>query len=86
MAVATQKRGRGRPPKSIQPSRVIECGKAYPLDEFRDLTKLGYRGLRDAQSQGLRVIYVGKAAFVRGDDWHAWLGGENRCTRRFGMK
>ena len=76
---------RGRPPKAkieTEP-RVIERGISYPLDLFKEITGLGPQGLRDAQAEGLRVVYVGKNAFVAGDDWINFLVAPERRTKRW---
>lgn len=76
---------RGRPPKAKAEAetRVIERGISYPLDLFKEITGLGPQGLRDAQAQGLRVVYVGKNAFVAGDDWLDFLIAPERRTKRW---
>lgn len=56
------------------PLSVIECGKCYRLPEFLKLAKMGDRALREAKDKGFCVIYVGRLGWVRGDDFHAFLG------------
>lgn len=72
-----------KPPSA---SRAVECGKVFPLKEFLALTKLGAQGLREAKADGLRVVYLGKSAYVRGDDWHDFLGGKGRSTERWSAR
>jgi hypothetical protein len=82
MATTIPQRGRPRTPQPTPP-QAIKRGESYTLDAFKEITGLGSKGLRDAKAEGLRVVYVGKLAYVRGDDWHDWLGDEKRHTKRY---
>lgn len=53
---------------------IIECGKCYRLPDFLKITNMGDRALREAKDRGLRVTYSGRIGWVRGDDFHAYLG------------
>ena len=55
---------------------VIECGKSYRLPEFQKISGMGERAVRAAQKKGLKVIYVGRVGWIRGDDFHAFLAHE----------
>lgn len=35
---------------------------------------MGEAALRKARGTGLKVIYVGRVGWIRGDDFHAFLG------------
>lgn len=52
---------------------VIECGKSYRLPEFRKISGMGEKAVREAKAKGLRIVYVGKTGWIRGDDFHAFL-------------
>jgi hypothetical protein len=52
---------------------VIRIDELYTLDEFRSRTGLGEQWLRTARRTGLRVLYLGGRAFVRGRDFVDFL-------------
>jgi hypothetical protein len=52
----------------------IEPDQVYRLDQFMALSGLGIAAMRTARRGGLPVLYVGNRGFVRGSDFHAWLG------------
>ena len=60
---------------------AIEPGVMFTLDEIKRRSKLGEWALRTARRNGLRVIYTGGRAFVRGQDFVEYLdriaGGQN---------
>lgn len=53
---------------------VVRTDEVYPLDVFRKRTGLESAALAAARERGLPVIWVGRRRFVRGSDWHRWLG------------
>jgi len=72
------------PPKSDSDTDApIRRGEVYPLRLFLKLTRMGSRGLRKAQDEGLRVVYQGRTAFVSGDDFVDWILKSERSTRRW---
>ncbi|MCA8982373.1 MAG: hypothetical protein KDA76_01320 [Planctomycetaceae bacterium] len=52
---------------------TIKGGVAYSLGEFERRTGLKRTALRMARQAGLKVIRVHGRAFVRGEDWLAYL-------------
>jgi hypothetical protein len=52
---------------------VIRVDELYTLDEFRSRTGLGEQWLRTARRSGLRVLYLGGRAFIRGRDFVDFL-------------
>jgi hypothetical protein len=53
---------------------VILADATYPLPEFQKLTGLGEAALRKARRQGLTVTTIGRRRFVRGADFHEFIG------------
>lgn len=58
---------------------VIENGKTYKLADFRAITELGLNSMRRIRARceelGITLVrYEGRRAYVRGDDWHEYLG------------
>jgi hypothetical protein len=53
--------------------RIIERGVIYTLEEFKYCTKWGDHAMRTARRNGLPVHYLGGRAFVRGDDFFAYI-------------
>lgn len=51
----------------------IEPDAVYSLDEFRRRTGWGVHAVRTARRNGLRIIYTGGRAFVRGSDFLRYL-------------
>jgi hypothetical protein len=47
---------------------TIEPGVLYSLDEAKQRTRMSNHAFRSARQNGLRVLYVGRRAFVMGDD------------------
>lgn len=56
------------------PPAVIECGHSYSLKEFRRRTGFTFETVRQMRASGLRVVKVGNEHWVRGDDYHSFLG------------
>lgn len=52
---------------------VIDPTKVYPLATFKRIVGYGDWAMRQARRDGLRVIYRGNRAFVRGADFDAFL-------------
>jgi len=52
---------------------AIEPGHIYPLDAFKQITKLGNHAMRTARRKGLKVRYLGGRAFVHSDDFFTYL-------------
>ena len=60
----------------MAPSRdlaPIQNGVIYPLPEFERRSGLGRHALRQARRKGLKVCRIGGRAYVRGDDFNAFL-------------
>jgi len=60
-------------------SGVIECGKVYQLRDFQKIANLGESAMKTARREcdqlGINlVVQVGRISFVRGDDFHAYIG------------
>lgn len=53
---------------------AIRCGEVYPLTVFREKAGLGRYSMVGLREAGLPVLRIGKRAFVRGDDFHDFLG------------
>ena len=51
----------------------IRADTAYCLPDFMRLTRLGWKSLRRARREGLRVAKIGNRSYVRGSDWIAHL-------------
>ena len=47
---------------------VISRDEVYTLDELQQRLRLGAWALRQARRAGLRVLRIGRCAFVRGSD------------------
>ena len=60
---------------------VILADATYPLPEFQRLSGLGEAALRQARRQGLVVTAIGRRRFVRGADFHAFIGSRPRADR-----
>jgi hypothetical protein len=60
---------------------VILADACYPLPEFQRLSGLGEAALRQARRQGLVVTAIGRRRFVRGADFHAFIGSRPRADR-----
>lgn len=52
----------------------IQSGSTYPLNEFARRAGLGKQALRTARRQGLKVRRLGNRSYVRGDDFHEFVG------------
>jgi hypothetical protein len=61
---------------------VILADATYPLPEFQRLSGLGEAALRQARRQGLVVTAIGRRRFVRGADFHAFIGSKSHSARR----
>ena len=64
-------------PRQVNPTAplgVILADATYPLPEFKRLSGLGEAALRQARRQGLMVTAIGRRRFVRGADFHAFIG------------
>jgi hypothetical protein len=61
---------------------VILADATYPLPEFQRLSGLGEAALRQARRQGLVVTAIGRRRFVRGADFHAFIGGKVRAKQQ----
>jgi len=61
---------------------VILADATYPLPEFQRLSGLGEAALRQARRQGLVVTAIGRRRFVRGADFHAFIGSKSHIARR----
>ena len=48
--------------------RTVQAGAIYRLDDFKRRVGWGSHAMRAARRNGLRVIYTGGRAYVRGDD------------------
>lgn len=57
---------------------VILADATYPLPEFQRLSGLGQAALRQARRQGLVITAIGRRRFVRGADFHAFIGSRPR--------
>jgi hypothetical protein len=53
---------------------VILADATYPLPEFQRLSGLGEAALRKARGQGLTVTSIGRRRFIRGADFHEFIG------------
>jgi hypothetical protein len=62
---------------------VISGHECYSVDEFLDRTGLGKWAYKSARRAGLKTVRVGKLVFVRGIDWHDFLG--KRATEGSGL-
>jgi len=51
----------------------IRADAAYCLPDFMRLTHLGWKSIRRARREGLRVTKIGNRSYVRGADWLAHL-------------
>lgn len=47
----------------------IRADTAYALPDFMARTKLGWKSIRRARREGLRVTKIGNRSYVRGSDW-----------------
>ncbi len=63
-----------KPTTNEKTGEPISATESYGLAEFKRRTQLGDWALRQAKRAGLRVIHVGGRAFIRGRDWHRFLG------------
>jgi hypothetical protein len=61
---------------------VILADATYPLPEFQRLSGLGEAALRQARRQGLVVTAIGRRRFVRGADFHAFIGSKARAKQQ----
>lgn len=61
----------------------IERGKSYPLAEFLRITGWSDEALRNRRDEGLRVVYIGRQAWVTGDDFNDFLANPQRNTERW---
>ena len=60
--------------RSDPKQRIIESSSIYPLRDFKNMTGLCDAAMRAARRQGLQVVRVGRNKFVRGSDFHKYLG------------
>jgi len=60
---------------------VILADATYPLPEFQRLSGLGEAALRKARRQGLTVTTIGRRRFVRGADFHEFVGNRTANAR-----
>jgi len=51
----------------------VRIDEIYPLSVFYRITGLGRHALRQARRKGLKVCRIGGRAYVRGDDFNAFL-------------
>ena len=63
-------------PANEKTGAPISATESYGIAEFQKRTQLGDWALRKMKRAGLRVIHVGGRAFIRGCDWHRFLGRE----------
>ncbi len=56
-----------------RPPGVISRHEVYTLDEFKQRTGLSEAALRTARRAGLKVDYRQGRAFIRGENWYAYL-------------
>lgn len=61
-------------PHQDQSLGAIESAAVYPLPEFQRLSGLGEAALRKARRQGLTVTAIGRRRFIRGTDFHEFIG------------
>lgn len=61
-------------PHQDQALGAIESAAVYPLPEFQRLSGLGEAALRKARRQGLSVTTIGRRRFIRGADFHEFIG------------
>lgn len=52
---------------------AIQADVVYPLSDFERRSGLGRHAMRQARRRGLKVIRFGGRAFVRGNDFQAFL-------------
>lgn len=52
---------------------VIRAGETYRKDEFLKRAGLRQAGWRTARRNGLRVLEANGRAYVKGEDWFAYL-------------
>jgi hypothetical protein len=52
----------------------IAADVVYPVKQFLLITGWNRAGLRSARKTGLMVFYHGNRAFIRGSDFHEWIG------------
>lgn len=74
-------KARKKPQEAAAPV-CIERGKTYPLPEFLRLTGWSNEALRNRKDEGLRVVYLGKQAWVSGDDFNDFVSDHRRRTER----
>jgi len=67
----------GRPPR-VRDLQPIEMTKIYPLGVFEEHSGLGKHSLRSMRRAGLRTIKAGGRTFIRGCDFHEFLGDSQR--------
>jgi hypothetical protein len=53
--------------------KSVEDSASYPLAEFRRLTGLGDTAIRQAESEGLQVAWVGNQKWISGKEWNRFL-------------
>lgn len=58
-------------PRDLSP---IQSDSTYPLTEFARRAGLGKQALRTARKQGLKVRRLGNRSYVRGNDFHEFIG------------
>jgi hypothetical protein len=67
MAATTAIRSAKPSPTSVLPGEILH------VDEFRRHVGWGLHAMRQARRNGLTVIYTGGRAYVRADDFRAYL-------------
>ena len=53
----------------IRIAEEIRRDSAYCLPDFMRITHLGWKSIRRAQLEGLKVTKIGNRSYVRGADW-----------------
>jgi len=51
----------------------IAKDRSYSLDDFKERSRLGEAGLRNARRSGLKVRYVHNRGYILGADWIEYL-------------
>ena len=54
---------------SAMPNGVIDSGRLYTLEAFKNTLSIGKVAMQQARRKGLVVRYVGNRAFVLGSDY-----------------
>jgi hypothetical protein len=78
-----QNLGPAKSTTNLPQTGIIQRGHSYSLKLFIKISGLGHHGMRAARDNGLRVVYVGRTAYVLGDDWLDFLQDPKRKTERW---